>query len=645
MFDYEISPGRTRKNDEDQEHVTLGYSGLSEVRIPISQTINHNLIVGRTGTGKSNLLASLWKIYSGVPNSNIVIFDPHGQLSDEIIAENKNMEVVYISTQEKYSVDGKRIGFNVLSRSGKNSGDIGVITDTIKDLFSGESLFSKGTWGPRLELVFTTILRFMITLDPEANLSDFLSMISRRDALKEMEGKIPEDVWNALKTVISDKNRWNDFIASTINKLVPILSRPELRRLISSRVDSVDLGSLLEEGNKLIVVEVSKTQMSGDMTSLIGTLILFKIWNSSLRSSKRNKTFLLLDEAQNFPAKIIAEILSEGRKYGVFLTLSSQYLDQYDRHNLSSIIGNAGSFFAFRCSEYDANLLSSSIRPESLKNNTVKSILSSPRNYVTMWNNFSGISEPPLSFKPVKWDMENQTDVEFIKKESISRYGSDESTTPKPMEEKKKNHEFITELFSQYLEGRNIFLQKEVMINGYRADGFFLNGGEGIVVESEISDISKPQRIMDKINHFPGSKLIFLCEKDVSTSIYEYIMNRQTRLDNSLEKRNINEILMMPYLGLDRIFIIEARNNIFYLNQKGKLKRFSIEMINQDGTFIITGDMATVARKELCLSLLKRQKKFCLPREQIKSTGILDDDFLKMLADDSEFVFETSIYA
>ncbi len=645
MFDYEISPGRSRKNDNQQEHVTLGFTGLSEISIPISHIINHNLIVGRTGTGKSNLLASLLKIYSGIADANIVIFDPHGQLSDQIIAENKNMEVVYISTQEKYSVNGKRIGFNVLSRNGKTSGNIGVITDTIKDLFSGESLFSKGTWGPRLELVFTTILRFMITLDPEANLSDFLSLISRRDSLREMEGKIPEDVWNALKTVITDRNRWNDFIASTINKLVPILSRPELRRLISSRTDSVDLGSLLEEGNKLIVVEVSKTQMSGDMTSLIGTLILFKIWNSSLRASKRNKTFLLLDEAQNFPAKIIAEILSEGRKYGVFLTLSSQYLDQYDRHNLSSIIGNTGSFFAFRCSESDASLLSSSLRPESLRNNTLKSILSSPRNYVTMWNNFSGISEPPLSFKPVKWNMENQADIEFIKKESISRYGSDESSPVKPVEEKKNSHEFITELFSQYLDGRKISLQKEVMINGYRADGFFLNEGEGIIVESEISDISKPQRIMEKINHFPGNKLIFLCERDVSSSIYEYIMGRQKRLDNGMEKRNINEVLMMPYLGLDRIFIIEARNNIFYLNQKGKLKRFTIDMIKQDGTFVVTGDIATVARKELCLSLLRRQKKFCLPIEQIKSSGLLNDDFLKTLADDSEFVFETSIYA
>ena len=183
------------------------------------------------------------------------------------------------------------------------------------------------------------------------------------------------------------------------------------------------------------------------------------------------------------------------------------------------------------------------------------------------------------------------------------------------------------------------------MINGYRADGFFLNEGEGIIVESEISDISKPQRIMEKIHHFPGNKLIFLCERDVSSSIYEYIMSRQTRLDNGMEKRNINEVLMKPYLGLDRIFIIEARNNIFYLNQKGKLKRFTIDMIKQDGTFVITGDITTVARKELCLSLLRRQKKFCLPIEQIKSSGLLNHDFLKTLADDSEFVFETSIYA
>ena len=131
MFDYEISPGRSRKNDNPQEHITLGFTGLSEVSIPVSHIINHNLIVGRTGTGKSNLLASLWNIYSGIADANIVIFDPHGQLSDQIIAENKKMEVVYISTQEKYSVNGKRIGFNVLSRNGKNSGDIKIMINYV----------------------------------------------------------------------------------------------------------------------------------------------------------------------------------------------------------------------------------------------------------------------------------------------------------------------------------------------------------------------------------------------------------------------------------------------------------------------------------------------------------------------------------
>ncbi len=645
MFDYEINPGKPAINEDETDTALLGHSGLSEVRVPLKNIVNHNLIVGRTGTGKSNLLASLRRIYSGIENSNVVIFDPHGQLSDQIIGENSNMDVVYISTQEKYTVDGKRIGFNVLSNSGNSSGNIGIITDTVKDLFSGESLFSRGTWGPRLELVFTTILRFMITIDPDANLSEFLTLITNRDRMKEMEGKIPEDVWSALKTVMSDRNRWNEFIASTINKLVPILSRPELRRLISSRKDSIDMGSLLEEGNKLIIVEVSKTQMSGDMTSLIGTLILFKLWNSSLRSTKRRQTFVLLDEAQNFPAKIIAEILSEGRKYGVFLTLSSQYLDQYDRHNLSSIIGNTGSFFAFRCSESDARILSSSLRPEPLRDNTLKSILSSPRNYVTMWNNFSGISEPPLSFKPILWKSSQNADVEAIKRRSISMYGSDEPSIEPRQVEKNISHNFITELFSEYIGGRKLTLQKEAMVNGFRADGFFTYRGEGFVVESEISDLSKPQRIVDKIYHFPNNKVIFLCEKDCSLKIYEYLMKRQARIDSITERRNINDVLSLTFMGLSRIFILEARNNIFYLIQKGKLRRFTLDMLNQDGSFIITGDIKSVSMKEHLISILRRQNKFCLPKEQILSAGIVGSAFLNSLSNDSEFIFETSIYA
>ncbi|MHB8361720.1 MAG: type IV secretory system conjugative DNA transfer family protein [Thermoplasmataceae archaeon] len=645
MFDYEVSPGKQDDLKMVNNIVKLGFSGLSEVMVPLEHLINHNLIVGRTGTGKSNLLASMWKIYSDIEGSNVIVFDPHGQLSDRIIAENGSMDVVYISTQEKYSINGRRIGFNVLSTNGKSADEIGIVTDTVKELFSGESMFSKGTWGPRLELIFTTVLRFMLTANPDANLSDFLSMISDREILKSMDGKIPEDIWKAMKTVISERNRWNEFIASTINKLVPVLSRPELRKLVSSQADSVDISSLLMEGNKLVIVEVSKTQMSGDMTSLIGTLILFKIWNSSLRSGSKRKTFMLLDEAQNFPAKIIAEILSEGRKYGVFLTLSSQYLDQYDRHNLSSIIGNSGAFFAFRCSESDARMLSSSLRPESLRDNTMKSILSSPRNYVTMWNNFSGITEPPLSFKPVLWTGSGNGDVEEIKRRSVIKYGSDEISSQMGVTPKLSSpHDFITELFSNYLKGRSLDLNKEIIINGFRADGLFNYNGHTIIVESEVSDITKPQRIRDKLLHFPNNKIIFLCGKDMGQKIYEQILQRQLTLDVKEEKRNVNDLLNMQYVGLQRIFILETRGNIFYMVQRGRLKRFKIEMLDIDGSYILTGDIKTVAMKELALSLLRRQNKYCLPKEQIKSMGMFNDEFLNSISGNNQFVFETAIY-
>jgi hypothetical protein len=68
-------------------------------------------------------------------------------------------------------------------------------------------------------------------------------------------------------------------------------------------------------------------------------------------------------------------------------------------------------------------------------------------------------------------------------------------------------------------------------------------------------------------------------------------------------------------------------------------------MLNQDGSFIITGDIKSVSMKEHLISILRRQNKFCLPKEQILSAGIVGSAFLNSLSNDSEFIFETSIYS
>ena len=45
MFDYEINPGKPAINEDENDTALLGYSGLSEVRVPLKNIVNHNLNV------------------------------------------------------------------------------------------------------------------------------------------------------------------------------------------------------------------------------------------------------------------------------------------------------------------------------------------------------------------------------------------------------------------------------------------------------------------------------------------------------------------------------------------------------------------------------------------------------------------------
>ena len=85
----------------------LGISGGgNEVSTSIEELAGHFLICGKTGTGKTNLLRLIIGSLDAA-EGNVVLFDPHGQLSDWTIANVKNKDTVFLSGksypgQQKY---------------------------------------------------------------------------------------------------------------------------------------------------------------------------------------------------------------------------------------------------------------------------------------------------------------------------------------------------------------------------------------------------------------------------------------------------------------------------------------------------------------------------------------------------------------
>jgi hypothetical protein len=66
---------------------------------------------------------------------------------------------------------------------------------------------------------------------------------------------------------------------------------------------------------------------------------------------------LVVDEFPSFSTTVIANILSESRKYRLNVVLANQYLGQLDEETEQAIFGNPGAVVSFRVGEEDAALL------------------------------------------------------------------------------------------------------------------------------------------------------------------------------------------------------------------------------------------------------------------------------------------------
>ena len=87
---------------------------------------------------------------------------------------------------------------------------------------------------------------------------------------------------------------------------------------------------------------------------LFGVTILAKLQLAALKRSEkkqadRKRFYLYVDEFQNFATLSFTQMLSEARKYKVFLTMAEQSTQQQDDQKMVNIIlANVGTVIVFR---------------------------------------------------------------------------------------------------------------------------------------------------------------------------------------------------------------------------------------------------------------------------------------------------------
>ena len=136
-------------------------------------------------------------------------------------------------------------------------------------------------------------------------------------------------------------------------KIGRFLFSASARRILEQPKSTINFDDILSE-RKILICNFSKGLLGEDTSALFGTTVLAKLQTASLRRARigqgeRTPYYLYVDEFQNFATTSFVQMLSEARKYKLFLTMAEQSTSQQDEQRLVDIIlANVGTVVCFR---------------------------------------------------------------------------------------------------------------------------------------------------------------------------------------------------------------------------------------------------------------------------------------------------------
>lgn len=324
--------------------------------------LSHLYALGKTGVGKSTLLATL-ALQDIAAGRGIALIDPHGDLAEKVLAN--------IPTEERHRLrylDATDLvqsyGYNPLRRVRDDKIPLAAsgLLETMRKLWPD-------AWGVRMEHVLRNCLYALLERDG-STLPDILRLLRddlfRRNVVARMRNNVVRTFWQSEFDNYHPRQQ-AEASAPIQNKLGAMLADPRLYRLLVAPAVDLRFRQLMDEG-AILLVNLSKGQIGEDSALVLGSLIVSTIGLAAFSRADqpervRRPFFLYVDEFQSFTTLAFVSMFSELRKYGLGITLAHQYLDQLEPDILSAALGNAGTLITFRVGAQDAPLLAREFEP------------------------------------------------------------------------------------------------------------------------------------------------------------------------------------------------------------------------------------------------------------------------------------------
>lgn len=444
---------------ENNHHGQVTPIGLTE-----AERQRHMYVVGGTGNGKTTMLK--YQIVQDIQNGKgLAVIDPHGDLAEELlgyIPEERMKDVIYINPDDL----ARPVGINLLELPAGLSGDDllrekDIVTESTVSVL--RKIFSEDdSGGHRIEYVLRNTIQTALTME-EANLFTIFRLLNdakfRKSVVNNLENEDLKIFWKNEIGKAGEMQKVK-MAAGITAKIGRFLFSASAKKILEQNKSTIDFDRLMDE-QKILICNFSKGLLGEDTSMLFGVTILAKMQLASLRRARQQQAdrkpfYLYVDEFQNFATMSFVQMLSESRKYKLFLVMAEQSTQQQDEQRLVDIVlANVGTVVTFRTgSPADERILLPLFRP-FIEENELSNIPS--------FNFYARISavntQEPVSGTTVLLNMQPNSELaRRIKDYSRFTYGTElpketihnvplkENTSPAEQGKRKKENQRKTKL-------------------------------------------------------------------------------------------------------------------------------------------------------------------------------------------------------
>ncbi|MBI2066197.1 type IV secretion system DNA-binding domain-containing protein [Candidatus Woesebacteria bacterium] len=352
------------------EGLYLGVSTYRGLRRPIhigdEDRMRHIYIIGKTGTGKSELLKEmiLQDIKAG---KGICFMDPHGQAIEDLlklIPPERAEDVIYFDPGDTE----RPMGLNLLEAATEDEKHFAA-TSVINMMYKLFDPYKTGIVGPRFEHAVRNAMLTAMS-EPGNTFVEVMRILTDASFVQELLPKVTDPIvrryWTdqIAQTADFHKSEVLDYIVSKFGRFV---TNKLIRDIIGQSQSSFDLRKVMDEG-KILFINLAKGRLGEENSNFLGLVLVPRILMAAMSrqdvpEEKRKDFYLYVDEFQNFATPDFAVILSEARKYRLGLCVANQFIGQVEEEVKNAVFGNVGTLICFRVGVTDASYLAHEFTP------------------------------------------------------------------------------------------------------------------------------------------------------------------------------------------------------------------------------------------------------------------------------------------